>query len=875
MSEQQPNKLQDPRMRILIAAVVIVGLVVGGIFIWRSKSGDVQSQGAASVSSAPALQSLPGIGKSSNEYVKDQNIQNRNEAIKARKEGKSSVPTITRPNFIGNPDSFGTLDQPKTATKKSKPKVCAIKKVVVMYKPNPAACTVDNLKRARSAGVTAEELACQSCSCESLRAAGYSAGEMKGVGYSADKLKQCGYSLSQLVSAGYSAKDLKAAGFSANQLKKAGFTAGQLADAGYSANDLRKAGYSAAAIKAAGLSNGRCSVEALEKARKEGVSAKALKAEGCGAAAMKAAGFTAKQLKDAGFSAAQLKAAGYNAKQLKNAGYSADALKAAGFSDKALKKAGYTPAEIAAANAKHKNCSVEYLKRARASGVSAQDLKNQGCGLAALKAAGYTAAQLKAAGYSAKQLKDAGFSAKQLKDAGFSAKALKDAGFSAKALKKAGFSAKDLKNAGYTPSELKKAGYSAQALKDAGFSVKQLKDAGYSAKALKDAGYSAKALKAAGYNAGQLKDAGFSAKALKNAGFNAKQLHDAGYTAKALKNAGYSPAALKAAGYSKGDLLRAGYSAKQAGYDTAPAQTQTVAKTTTPVAKHNFAGSVIDPNSAAARLAKFEKWQARQMNAQQRIDSMQRQSSAMAVEAQKMLSGWSNNASQTFVKGVETKPATTGASALASGALSGQKSGNQKTGADTEVIKAGTVMFAVLDTSINTDEKTPIMARVVTGPLKGAKLLGKFERVNKKVLLTFSLLNSPSLDTSLKINTVAIDPDTARTAVGGTVNNHYLLRYGTLFASAFISGLADSLKSANTTTLPSLLGPVVIQKPLNTTQSGLVALGKVGDRYSSVMEKNFYTPPTVKIPAGTGLGILFMSDVGVPKAAIDSKKKDL
>ena len=48
-------------------------------------------------------------------------------------------------------------------------------------------------------------------------------------------------------------------------------------------------------------------------------------------------------------------------------------------------------------------------------------------------------------------------------------------------------------------------------------------------------------------------------------------------------------------------------------------------------------------------------------------------------------------------------------------------------------------MFAVLDTSINTDEKSPIMATIVDGPLKGAKLIGGFSRVNQRVLLTFKL----------------------------------------------------------------------------------------------------------------------------------------
>ena len=59
-------------------------------------------------------------------------------------------------------------------------------------------------------------------------------------------------------------------------------------------------------------------------------------------------------------------------------------------------------------------------------------------------------------------------------------------------------------------------------------------------------------------------------------------------------------------------------------------------------------------------------------------------------------------------------------------------------------MKAGDIMFAVLDTSINTDEKnTPIMARIVGGPYKGGKLIGRFTLTDKRVMLSFNLLNLP------------------------------------------------------------------------------------------------------------------------------------
>ena len=70
-----------------------------------------------------------------------------------------------------------------------------------------------------------------------------------------------------------------------------------------------------------------------------------------------------------------------------------------------------------------------------------------------------------------------------------------------------------------------------------------------------------------------------------------------------------------------------------------------------------------------------------------------------------------------------------------------------------EVVKAGDIMFAVLETSINTDEKdTPVMARIVGGPYKGGKLIGRFSLADKRVFLTFNLLNLPDHGKSVAIN---------------------------------------------------------------------------------------------------------------------------
>ena len=74
----------------------------------------------------------------------------------------------------------------------------------------------------------------------------------------------------------------------------------------------------------------------------------------------------------------------------------------------------------------------------------------------------------------------------------------------------------------------------------------------------------------------------------------------------------------------------------------------------------------------------------------------------------------------------------------------------------------------------------------------------------EKISFAFGTANIPAFPTSVSLNSYAIDPQTARTAVG-EVNHHYLYRYGTLFASSFLSGVLSSYTGHKPCRVP--LGP--------------------------------------------------------------------
>lgn len=562
------------------------------------------------------------------------------------------------------------------------------------------------------------------------------------------------------------------------------------------------------------------------------------------------------------------------------------------------------------------SCSAEELQRARSAGVNVMELRCRGCSLAALKTVGFNAGELMAAGFSVKDLKDAGFTAAELKEAGASAKDLAKAGFSVRELAQLGYSPVELKDAGFSTADLKSAGIDDKstvpekkscsvdelrkvrargiqgaglgdlqcgvaALKAAGFTVEELRSAGISAKDLRDAGFSVAELKGAGFNARELKDAGFSAGELKKAGFTADALKDAGFSATDLRKAGFTPQEIRKAGFSigdakkadlsDGDLLRAGFAPKEIRKDDLVADVSKKADST--VGKEVGGGEDETAGDNAAATAGGADWQrqlrdireqqAQQVSAQEYRDKLNQTQQAMSSQAGDLFAAWMPLPAQQFVQNAETGKGGVAASLEKGGAAAGAEAVNK----NANVIKAGSILFAVLDTGINSDEKSPVLATIVEGDLKGAKVLGSFERVDKRVLLQFNTLSVAGLPASLPLNAVAIDPNTARTALADHVDNHYLLRFGMAFASSFASGVGQAIQnSSNSVQINTPTGEKInLKGSMNATKAALTGLGEVGNRFSNLFAPLVNTPPTVEVKPGSGIGILLMADLSVPK----------
>lgn len=184
-------------------------------------------------------------------------------------------------------------------------------------------------------------------------------------------------------------------------------------------------------------------------------------------------------------------------------------------------------------------------------------------------------------------------------------------------------------------------------------------------------------------------------------------------------------------------------------------------------------------------------------------------------------------------------------------------------------IRAGDILFAVLDTGINTDRPGPIMATIVSGQFKDAKLMGTLSVTNdhEAVKLKFNRMIMPHWRHSQSINALAINPKTAHTALASSVNHHYLVRFGSIIASSFLQGVGEAVEKSGQTNVSGNGTTTQTVDNFSTRDEALIGLGKVGEKMSGAAKKEFNRNPTVKVKPGTSMGILFMNDVIISQGA--------
>lgn len=182
-------------------------------------------------------------------------------------------------------------------------------------------------------------------------------------------------------------------------------------------------------------------------------------------------------------------------------------------------------------------------------------------------------------------------------------------------------------------------------------------------------------------------------------------------------------------------------------------------------------------------------------------------------------------------------------------------------------IQPGDLLYAVIDTGVNSDVPSAVMATVVSGQYKDARLLGGFQRHDERLVLSFSRVVLPGGETA-QLEAYAVDPSTSEASVASSVNTHFFSRWGGLVASAFLEGLggAKRYSGAQSTIYGNMgggyNGETTDQMVWNTyspADQAWIAAGKVGEKAGKIFERGFERPPTVYLESGTPVGVLVLN----------------
>ncbi len=277
-------------------------------------------------------------------------------------------------------------------------------------------------------------------------------------------------------------------------------------------------------------------------------------------------------------------------------------------------------------------------------------------------------------------------------------------------------------------------------------------------------------------------------------------------------------------------------------------------------------GAAAQPVATASQFTAAQT-QVTQQSLQAQQEHIQALMGGMNDQAQSLISSWQPIPME-HKAGTPEKPASSGAAAGGAQSTTSASSTSTTTIANARpVLKAGTIVFAVLDTEANSDyPDSPIMATVVDGKYKGAKLMGKLVTTKgvsgqmDRITLNFTIMNTDEWERSKTVSAYGVDPDTARTVLASSVNYHYIQRFGAIMATSFLQGYATSITNAGSATT-GIFGTSTTHPSLSPSNKIAVGLGQVGTALGSVTQNYVNIPPTVKVDSGVGLGILFMSDV--------------
>ena len=193
-------------------------------------------------------------------------------------------------------------------------------------------------------------------------------------------------------------------------------------------------------------------------------------------------------------------------------------------------------------------------------------------------------------------------------------------------------------------------------------------------------------------------------------------------------------------------------------------------------------------------------------------------------------------------------------------ALEGNQ-GSEEEATAVQIIAATTIEYGQTLIEANSDVKGPVLVELVTGPLKGARLLGSFKK--EEEYLVIEMNTAVKDEKSYSVNAIILDPDTTLPGVATEVDRRWFRRVILPAAASFIEGLGSAIAETSGTSV-SVEGETVTTQTedLDTEEELGKAVEKAAEKIAEIVDDEAADVETlVKVRAGTPVGILFLAPV--------------
>lgn len=180
---------------------------------------------------------------------------------------------------------------------------------------------------------------------------------------------------------------------------------------------------------------------------------------------------------------------------------------------------------------------------------------------------------------------------------------------------------------------------------------------------------------------------------------------------------------------------------------------------------------------------------------------------------------------------------------------------------DPVITSMGQVVYAQLLNELNSDVPTPVLAHVLSGPLRGGRALGEFTvEGDEYLVITFEYIVKD--DITYTIDAIALDPETTLGGMKSRVDKHYWTRIVLPAASKFIAGFAEAATQTETTAVADGGGGAIQStEELDTRQELMSGVKEAADGFVEILDEGVDRPVTVHLHQGTPMGLLLLESI--------------